>query len=247
MTSRTLVSLMLVALPMTFLAAAQGAQDLDYEGMVFVNNQVRFRLKGQIREKEGFFYKSELYSDTRGQPVLKDDTVVRLEPLEIIRFDQVDYQTGRHNRILRSHPGYWLGFKKNAASDLRQQVIDEEGILIPETMTTPFLMMHLNQLLDDQKVCFKYLLPSRFSSIAFCLKNSGIQKVADRDYYVITLKPSSLLLRSFVSPCYFFVEREPPHRLIHFKGRLSPSDAEGNALYGSITVNYQEPPLQSNP
>ena len=99
---------------LTSAAGVAGAADenLYYRGVVYVKGEIRFRLKGTSFMKNGLIIKSDLYSDPRSVPVLKDDTTVRVDPLEIISYRQVNYSCGSESSIQNDGPGYLVGFRK---------------------------------------------------------------------------------------------------------------------------------------
>ena len=237
--SRTTVFLVTL-LFLTSAAGVAGAADenLYYRGVVYVKGEIRFRLKGTSFMKNGLIIKSDLYSDPRSVPVLKDDTTVRVDPLEIISYRQVNYSCGSESSIQNNGPGYLVGFRKKTGSGLREKIVPREGLLIPETFATPFMIRNLDRLLAGQKISFRFLLPSRFSTIGFTLKKEGEETVEKRPYHVVRLEPSSFLVKQFVGSSRFYLQRDPPHRLIYFNGTLTPTDPQGNSLNGTITLVY---------
>lgn len=230
-------------IPILFLASAAGIagavdENLYYRGVVHVKGEIRFRLKGTSFMKNGLIIKSDLYSDPRSVPVLQDDTTVRVDPLEILSYHQVNYSCGWESNIRCNGPDYQLGFRKNAISDFREKIFPRKGLIIPETFATPFLILNLDRLLAGQKISFRFLLPSRFSTIGFTLKKEGEMTVENRPYHVVRLEASSFLVKQFVGPSRFYLQRDPPHRLIYFNGTLTPTDPQGNSLKGTVTLVY---------
>ena len=131
----------------------------------------------------------------------------------------------------------WASGKRREAISARKSCRGQ-GLLIPETFATPFLILNLDRLLAGEKVSFRFLLPSRFSTIGFTLKKEGEATVENRPYHVVRLEPSSFLVKQFVGHSRFYLQRDPPHRLIYFKGTLTPTDPQGNSLKGTVTLVY---------
>jgi len=93
---------------------------------------------------------------------------------------------------------------------------------------------------NGREISFRLLIPLRPSTERFRLKQIGMVKVDDKECYEIKMEPSSWIARRLVAPIFFYIDTEKPNRLIMYKGRLLPTDGEGNPLNGVITFSYSD-------
>ena len=90
-------------------------------------------------------------------------------------------------------------------------------------MVAPFILAHWERLMSGSSVKFRMVAPSRAETVGFKLVKDSDTTMRGKPVVVIRMEPSSLIIASLIDPLRFTIERDPPHRILQYSGRITPA------------------------
>jgi hypothetical protein len=197
-------------------------------------------MKVTYRETSGAGHKITSYFDKAGQLRLEENEVFHTNFLDLIRFNLKDFKSGREEEFYKMQDKIVIKYKKDSQSNMKEKVKKQYSHLLRGSMVVLYIKKHIKEIEQDKKISVKLLVPKYLTAYGFVLKKIDETRIDDENCYVIKMYMSSWLLRGFVKPTYFYIEKDPPHRLLKFEGIITPKADNGKSFRGIATFTYQE-------
>ena len=232
-------SVLLFFLFMMFLLRAEN-ESSEIGGSVFINGSLTFSMKVTYSESGGTGHKITCYFDKTGQLRLEENEVFHTNSLDLIRFNLKDFQSGREEEFYKMQDKIVIKYKKDSQSEMKEKVKDQYSHLLHGSMIVLYIKKHIKEIEADQKISIKLLVPKYFTAYGFVLKKIDETRIDEVDCYVIKMYMSSWILRGFVKPTYFYIEKDPPHRFLKYEGIITPKADNGKSFRGIATFTYPE-------
>jgi len=212
----------------------------EYKAENKINNEIYFHCRGMFIEEGDNAYMTSNFFDKAGNSILKEEIEYKAGSFEIVKYKLEDYRTGRKEIITGRNNEYILRYKRNFDSSFKEKSIKRDGLILHGSFLPIFIIKKLDVLNNGREISFRLIVPLRPTTTSFRLKQIGTVRVDDKECYEIKMEASSWMARRLVKPIFFYIHTEKPNRLIMFKGRLLPTDEEGNPLNGTITFSYSD-------
>ncbi len=212
----------------------------EYKAENKINNEIYFHCRGIFIEEGDNAYMTSNFFDKAGNSILKEEIEYKAGSFEIVKYELEDYRTGRKEMITGGNSEYILRYKRNSNSSIKEKSIEKDGLILHGSFLPIFIIKKLDVLNNGREISFRLIVPLRPTTTRFRLKQIGTVKVDNKECYEIKMEASSWIAGKLVAPLFFYIHTEKPNRLIMFKGRLSPTDEEGNSLNGVITFSYSD-------
>jgi hypothetical protein len=151
-----------------------------------------------------------------------------------------DFKSGREEEFYKMQDKIVIRYKKDSQSDLKKKVKKQYSHLLHGSMVVLYIKKHIKEIEQNKKLSFKLLVPKYLTTYGFVLKKIDETPIDGGNCYVIKMYMSSWLLRGFVKPSYFYIEKDPPHRLFKYEGIITPKADNGKSFRGIATFTYQE-------
>jgi len=234
-------SVLLFFLFMMFLLRAEN-ESSGIDGSVFINGSLTFSIKVNYSESGGTGHKITRYFDKTGQLRLEENEVFHANSLELIRFNLKDFQSGREEEFYKMQDKILIKYKKDSQSEVKEKekVKDQNSHLLHGSMIVLYIKKHIKEIEAGKKISIKLLVPKYLTAYGFVLKKIHETRIDGEDCYVIKMHMSSWLLRGFVKPTIFYIEKDPPHRFLKYEGIITPKADNGKSFRGIATFTYPE-------
>lgn len=240
-TKKTIIGYFLFSffLCMMFLLKAEN-ESTGIGGSVFINGNLTFSMKVTYSETRGTGHKITRYFDKAGQLRLEENEVFHTNSLDLIRFNLKDFQSGREEEFYKMQDKIVIKYKKGSQSEMKEKVKDQYRHLLHGSMIVLYIKKHIKEIEVGQKISIKLLVPKYLTAYGFVLKKVDETRIDGENCYVIKMYMSSWLLRGFVKPTYFYIEKDPPHRFLKYEGIITPKADNGKSFRGIVIFSYQE-------
>lgn len=210
----------------------------EIDGIVYVNGSLTFSMKVSYSETNGIGEKTTRYFEKSGQLRLEENEVFNTNSLDLIRFNLKDFKSGRHEEYYKMQDEVVIKYKKDSRTDFKEKTKKPYRHLLHGSMIVLYIIKHMEEIEESKKISFNLLVPKYSTAYGFLLKKVRETDVNGKKCYVIKMYPSSLFLRAFVKPTYFFIERENPHRLLKYEGIITPKADNGKSFRGIASFSY---------
>jgi hypothetical protein len=95
-------------------------------------------------------------------------------------------------------------------------------------MVAPFLVTHWDELIGGKEVKCRYIVVPRKETVGFTFKKqSGAPSDTNR-HVRIKMEATSPIIAALIDPLYFIAEKDPPHRVLEYRGRTTPKLKSGS-------------------
>jgi hypothetical protein len=209
-------------------------------GRIFVNGSLTFSMKVTYLETGGTGHKINRYFDTAGQLRLEENEVFHTNSLDLIRFKLKDFKSGREEEFYKMQDKIVIRYQKDSQSDMKEKIKKQYSHLLHGTMVVLYIKKHIKEIEQDKKLSIKLLVPKYLTAYGFILKKIDETRTDGENCYVIKMYMSSWLLRGFVKPTYFYIEKDPPHRPLKYEGLITPKADDGKSFRGIATFAYKD-------
>jgi hypothetical protein len=153
----------------------------------------------------------------------------------LTRFELDELQIGANGQALMQPQGnrlridfqYTTGARDALKQKRKLETLREEP-LISDTLPA-FLAEHWEELDRGATVKFRYLVVPRLETIAFKLNREATSEFNGKKVVRIKMEPANWMIAQVLDPLLFTVERDPPHRILHYWGRTTPKIRTGDA------------------
>ncbi|MBU4445420.1 hypothetical protein KJ656_10110 [bacterium] len=212
----------------------------EYKAENKINNEIYFHCRGMFIEEGDNAYMTSNFFDKAGHNILKEEIEYKAGSFEILKYELEDYRTGRKEIITGRNNEYILRYKMNSDNNFKEKGLKKGGLILHGSFLPIFIIKKLAMLNNGREISFRLIVPLRPTTTRFRLKQIGMIKVDDKECYEIKMEAFLWIARKLVAPIFFYIHTEKPNRLIMYKGRLLPTDEEGNPLNGVITFSYSD-------
>ena len=209
-------------------------------GSVFVNGSLTFSMKVTYSETGDTGHKITRYFDKAGQLRLEENEVFHTNSLDLIRFNLKDFKSGREEEFYKMQDKIVIRYKKDSQNEIKEKVKNQYSHLLHGSMVVLYIKKHIKEIEQDKKISIKLLVPKYLTAYGFVLKKINETRIAGENCYLIKMYMSSWLLRGFVKPTYFYIEKDPPHRFLKYEGIITPKADNGKSFRGIAAFSSQE-------
>ncbi len=190
------------------------------------SNQPLFKFE-RVARRSGTTLKVErkfTYAD--GKPAAREHVVY--EGDELVLYEVEDMQTGaRGSASIRHGTGHsekgTIEFEYGIGSDrpkLHTESLREDTLIAD--MVGPFLVSHWDALWRGEKVKCRYIVVPRSETVGFTFVKDSESTWKGRRVMVVKMEASSRFIAALVSPLFFMLEEDAPHRVVEYVGRTTP-------------------------
>ncbi|MGD2091285.1 MAG: hypothetical protein PVH61_34230 [Candidatus Aminicenantes bacterium] len=212
----------------------------EIDGRIFVNGSLTFSMKVNHWETGGTGHKTTRYFDKTGQLRLEENEIFHTHSLDLIRFNLKDFKSGREEEFFKMKDKIVIRYKKDAQSAMKEKIKNQYSHLLHGSMVVLYIKKHIKEIRQDKKISIKLLVPKYLTAYGFVLKKTHETRIDEGNCYVIKMYMSSWLLRGFVKPTYFYIEKEPPYRLLKYEGIITPKADNGKSFRGIAEFTTKE-------
>lgn len=209
-------------------------------GKIFINDSLTFSMKVIYSETGGTGHKINRYFDKAGQLRLEENEVFHTNSLDLIRFNLKDFKSGREEEFYKMQDKIVIRYRKDSQSEMKEKIKKQYNHLLHGTMVVLYIKKHIKEIEQDKKLSIKLLVPKYLTAYGFILRKIDETRIDGENSYVIKMYMSSWLLRGFVKPTYFYIEKGPPHRLLKYEGLITPKADDGKSFRGIATFAYKD-------
>ena len=164
-----------------------------------------------------------------GTPAARERMTYEAGRLVSCQLEQL--QAGSHGRVALSPEARQprFSFEFTPAKSGRKKA-DSETVQ-PDTlvndMITPFIRAHWDRLSNGATVRFRYAALERAETVGFKLVKDSETTCQGKPALRLKMEPASLVIAALVDPLYFTVEKQGPHRMLEYDGRVTPKIERG--------------------
>jgi hypothetical protein len=164
-----------------------------------------------------------------GKPAARERLVYEGNNLVSFQLDELQIGAGGSARIQRE-PGNpakgTISFEYHKDLPAGGSTKTSSESLRPDTlagdMIAPFLKVYWNELFRGEKVKCRYIVIPRRETVGFTFVKDSETTAAGRPALIIRMEATSPIIARLVDPLYFTVEKESPHRVTQYIGRVTP-------------------------
>ncbi len=209
-------------------------------GKIFINDSLTFSMKVIYSETAGTGHKINRYFDQAGQLRLEENEVFHTNSLDLIRFNLKDFKSGREEEFYKMQDKIVIRYRKDTQSEMKEKIKKQYNHLLRGSMVFLYIKKHIKEIEQDKKLSIKLLVPKYLTAYGFILKKIDETRTDGENCYVIKMYMSSWLLRGFVQSTYFYIEKDPPHRLLKYEGIITPKADNGKSFRGIATFAFKD-------
>ncbi len=118
--------------------------------------------------------------------------------------------------------GHGLAPPKGDAQNLPADIVIDDNLY-------PFMLAHWDDLMRGDAVKFRFVSLEWKRTFMFHFVKMGETAQNGRTVEQIKMEPTNLIVRHFVKPLYFTVEKDAPHRILSYIGRTTPRVKSGKS------------------
>jgi hypothetical protein len=145
---------------------------------------------------------------------------------ELVAFELEQVQAGSQGRVVRSREGGQtkLAFEFTPAKTGHKKTGSEspQRDTLVNDMIGRYVQAHWDSLNAGVAVKFRYVALERAETVGFKLVKEAETTWGNKPAIRIRMEPTSLIIAALVDPLYFTVEKNPPHRILSYVGRVTP-------------------------
>ena len=232
-----LMWLLLTAVACCWTSASQAASEsLDYLqprqlfGSVFPigGGKPLFRSERHSFETNGAVFVISDFTYTNGEVAVRNRSLYRAG--QLVSLEEEQLQLGEKGSVVimadSKHPGlrklffsYTTGHGSAAHTTTASEALQNDTLC--NGMIGPFIASHFELLQQGKSVKFRLLVLSRKETVGFKLIREAESSQDGVPVVRLRMEPTSIIIARLVDPLLFEVEKEPPHRVIQYKGRTS--------------------------
>jgi len=210
----------------------------NFYGDVLTETGTNYKYKGSVTSGDELAVKKNICYDENGKAIITEKTEYNETTCEIINMLIQDFQTGKVEMILDKGDSYLVKYKKNHDAEFKEKEIIKDGIIIHPTVLAMYMQKNMDAILYGKGVDVSLLLPNKLCTIDFSITRTGVKEIENQPCHEVVLEPSSLLIKQFVNPIYFYVKKDDPSVLVKYEGVVAPTDLEGNSQKGHIMFSF---------
>lgn len=150
---------------------------------------------------------------------------------DLVSFELEELQIGARGRaeirrVANDHAKarIWFEYAKDPLSVTRPKTDSEplQKEALVNDMVAPFLAAHWDELVRGREVKCRYIVVPRTETVGFTFKRAPESAQPGGRVVVIKMEATSPVIAALVDPLFFTLERDPPHRVLQYSGRVTP-------------------------
>ena len=174
------------------------------------------------------------YTYPDGKPAARERLVYEGDDLVSYALDELQIGAAgsvkvRRDAVTPARSVLLFDYTKDLASGSKPKTSTET--LRNDTLTgdtvAPFLASHWGELLNGGMVKCRYIVVPRRETVGFTFAKESETTLQGRAVVIIRMEPTSLIIARLVDPVFFTVERDSPHRVLEYVGRVTPKAKVG--------------------
>jgi hypothetical protein len=175
------------------------------------------------------------YTYPDGKPATRDRLVYEGDNLVSYALQELQIGAAGSVKIRRdaSNPAksvLLFDYTKDLASGSKPKTSTEtmrNDTLTGDTVA-PFLASHWGELMNGGMVKCRYVVVPRRETVGFTFAKQSETTLHGRAVVIIRMEPTSLIIARLVDPVFFTVEKDSPHRVLEYVGRVTPKAKVGS-------------------
>jgi hypothetical protein len=175
------------------------------------------------------------YTYPNGKLAAQDRIVYRNGQLVSFEEDQLQLEE-KGSAVIRPdprHPGahkifftYTTGQGSAARTSSASEALENDTLA--DDMIGPFIASHWSVLEKGAPAKFRLLVLSRKETVGFKFVKESEATRKGVPVVRLRMEPTSFIIARLVDPLFFDVEKNPPHRILEYRGRTTPLVRNGN-------------------
>jgi len=218
-----------------------GMNEQNLQGEVVTEEREILKVIVNYQENEEGIQNVIQYFSKSGRLVLEEFGQFLIKPLRFQKLRVTDYIKGRKESFSHGKRMCLLKFKRTSKAKFKEKRLRIGKNTIHGTMMTHFIKNHLDRIKNGKKVKFRLLVPSRLRTYKFYFTLVGEELFCNQECFVIQMKPSSIILRAFVPPSIYTIQKDPPHQLLKYDGIISLRSSKGKVQTGVVRLSLKTP------
>lgn len=222
-------------LPIWLMSMTPYASVVPRSGVIYIDGKQRFTMTNVEKQDGQFIEKTTEYLDNASKIVGRDVTRYNASTLEVHEGTMTNLATGSVEKIVRLGANrYRLEYKNNGSAAVESEEVSDKGTMLKGALLFEYIARNYSAIAGGAVAEFRLLAPSRLETVGFELITKGEETVQGKSCLLLKLQASSWIIRQFAGDIHFWVDVKPPHTVVQYRGRLTPTDEKGNALSGTV-------------
>jgi hypothetical protein len=194
-----------------------------------------FKSERRAFETNGAIYATCDYTYPNGELAAQDRIVYRAGQLVSFEEEQLQLRE-KGSAVIQpdpKHPGarriffqYTTGQGSVARTSTDSEALENDTLA--DDMLGPFIASHWSVLEKGMPARFRLLVLSRKETVGFKLVKESESSRKGVSVVRLRMEPTSIIIARLVDPLHFEVEKDPPHRVLEYRGRTTPLVRSGN-------------------
>lgn len=184
-----------------------------------------------------------------GKPAARERVVY--DGTNLISFKLEEFQIGAvSSAIIRTNPANarekQIAFEHAQASTRKSNVEKLQANILIGDMIAPFITANWRTLSEGATVKLRLVALSRTETVGFKLRKESEAVWKEKPVVHIRMEPSSLIVARLLDPLIFVMDKEPPHRILQYTGRTTPSvlkNGRWEDLDGFTVFDWDQTPV----
>jgi hypothetical protein len=233
---------------LAIMVALMGFQDspvvrpdsVHYRGSIVVRGKELYNYKAQTLAQHGHTVIITDCFDLQGKHIAREQVKFHTRSFRLVESVAEDFRNGRYEAITLGGEGFAVKTRADNAEQWKDWSCEFRASIIPNTMILPFIQNRLPEIVRGDDVWVELLIAARQQTVGFYARLSGETTINGVACYSVNVVPSSWILRQFVAPLQFVVEKAAPHRLMQYKGKLATiTDTEGKEIDALVVAQHR--------
>jgi hypothetical protein len=219
---------------------AAHSDSVRHHGSIVVRGKELYNYKAQTRSYHGHTVITTDCFDLQGKHIAREQVKFHTRSFRLVESVAEDFRNGRYEAITLGNEGFAVKTRADNGEQLKDWSCGFRTSIIPNTMILPFIQNHLPDIVRGEDVWVELLIAARQQTVGFYTRLAGETTINGVACYSVNVVPSSWILRQFVSPLQFVVEKAAPHRLMQYKGKLATiTDTEGREIDALVVAEHR--------
>ncbi len=210
----------------------------NFQALFYIEDEISYKGEGDVQTKNIYMFKNSIIHNNNDDQILEERVKFRKDTYEIVDFYVKHFSTGKQEIIHKTDNGFFIKYRPAYSRKFQEKTIIADETIYHGSIIALLFAKKLKILVRGEQIDFKLLIPSRFDYYGFKAFYSGNKVLDNKECYEICLQPGSWLVGQFIKPFYFYMDTTSPHKLVAYKGMVSPTDAKGKPQNGHISFSY---------
>ena len=175
------------------------------------------------------------FTDLEGEPAARELVAYKGDHLVSYQLEELQIGAAGSARLQREPGNSVKGaiafeYTKDLHGSGKTRASNES--LRPDTlvgdMVGEFLSSHWNDLARGDKVRCRYIVVPRRETVGFTFVKHSETTAGGRPVLIVRMEATSPIIATLVDPLYFTIEKDSPHRVAQYVGRVTPKLKRGD-------------------